>query len=136
MSPVTDIDVAELTSLLDDVRRELGDAVEELDRARVAHRTVESLLLAVLDHVPVSVVVVDERLRVRAASSAADRAWGASVDAAMSGLDALDDAGVVDACREAFETGHLTSASIPAGFGAAMLDEPGTDARYVVVWAG
>jgi PAS domain-containing protein len=133
---MTEVDENELTTLLDDVRRELGEAVDDLERSRAAHRAVESMLLAVLEHVPVPLVIVDGELRVRAASAAAEEAWGASVDAPVSRLDELDDAGVVDVCRAAIESGHVAASSVPAGFGAALLDEPGTSARYVVVWSG
>jgi PAS domain-containing protein len=133
---MTEVDDSELATLLDDVRRELGVAVDELERSRAAHRAVESMLLAVLEHVPVPLVIVDGELRVRAASSAAEAAWGATVDAPVSGLDELDDNGVVDACRSAVEIGHVAASSLPEGFGAALLDEPGTSARYVVVWSG
>lgn len=133
---MTDLHRAELTALLDDVRRELADAVDELDRTRAAHRRVESLLLALLEHLPIATVVVDEELRVRAASSAAESSWGASIDAPVSGIDALDDAGVVAALRAGFETGHVPAGSVPAGFGAALVSEPGTGVRYIAVWAG
>ena len=126
----------ELAALLDDVRRELGDAVDDLARSQAAHRRVESLLLAVLEHVPVAIVVVDAELRVRAVSAAAEQAWGATLDRPLSGLDTLDDAGLVEAVRAAFDTGHVTDASLPDGFRAALVDEPGTGARYIAIWAG
>jgi PAS domain-containing protein len=133
---MTDLEPAELASLLDEVRRELDETVDDLDRSRAAHRRVESLLLALLDHVPVPVVVVDEDLKVRAAGAAAEAAWGATLDGPLSALGALEGAGVPDACRAAFQVGHLAAGSVPGGFGAAMIDEPGTGMRYIAVWAG
>jgi PAS domain-containing protein len=126
----------ELASLLDDVRRELGDAVEDLARSRAEHRRVESLLLAVLEHVPVPIIVVDAELRVRAVGAAAEQAWGATLDRPLSSLDALDHAGLVEAVRTAFDAGHVQAASLPDGFGAALIEEPGTGARYIAIWAG
>lgn len=133
---MTDLDRSELTALLDDVRRELADAVDELDRTHAAHRRVESLLLVLLDHLPVATVVVDEELRVRAASAAAELSWGATIDGLVSGLDALDGPGVVGALRAALEAGHLPAGALPSGFGGALVTEPGTGIRYIAVWAG
>lgn len=131
---MTDVEPADLASLLDEVRRELGTTVDELDRSRAAHRRVESLLLAVLDHVPVPIVVLDDELRVRAVSAAAERAWGATVDAPASAVDELG--GAVETCRQAFELGYLSDPAVGADLHAAMLDEPGTGARYIAVWPG
>jgi PAS domain-containing protein len=128
---LTEVDAAELAELLDDVRRELGDAVDELDRSRAAHRTVESLLLALLEHVPVPIVVVDRDLRVRAASAEAERQWGVALDRPFLGTD-----GLAEACRAAAEAGYVAAGSIPEGYGAAMLDEPGTGERYIAAWRG
>lgn len=136
MTGVTDVDAGSLVPLLDDIRRELSDVVDELDRTRVAHRRVESLLLAVLDHVPVPVVVVDQELQVRAVSAAAEQAWAATLARPMSEAGPLDDQRVTEVCRTALATGHVTPDAVPEGFGAAVLEEPGTAARYVVVWAG
>ena len=130
---MSDLDLA---SLLDDVRRELAAAVDDLARSRAEHRKVESLLLAVLEHVPVPLVVVDPELRVRAVAAAAEQAWGATLDRPLSALDTLDDAGLVGAVRAAFETGHVDQDAVPAGFGAAIVEEPGTAARYIAIWAG
>ena len=128
---MTDLDAGELAALLDDVRRELGETVDELDRTRVAHRAVESLLLAVLEHVPVPVVVVDADVRVRAVSAAAERHWGAALDRPLVGVDGLG-----DACRACFDAGYVAPESIPDGYGAAMLEEPGTGVRYIAAWRG
>jgi nitrogen fixation/metabolism regulation signal transduction histidine kinase len=133
---VTDVEGGELAALLDDVRRELGQVVDELDRSRDAHRHVESLLLAVLEHVPVPVVVVDQELRVRAASTAAESAWGATLDRPVAGLDAFDGSGLNGALRAWFDAGYVAAGSVPDGFGAAMLEEPGTGVRYIAAWAG
>lgn len=133
---MTTADVSELATLLDEVRRELGETVDELDRSRAAHRRVESVLLVVLEHVPVPIVVLDDELRVRAASKSAEAAWGASLDAHASGVDDLDGGGVVEAARAAFEAGHRAPHTVPEGFGMAMIEEPGTGVRYVAAWAG
>lgn len=124
-----------LSELVDDLRRELAFANEELERSRDAHRRVESLLLAVLEHVPVAVVVVDDDQRVRAVSTEAERQWDARLDAPASSVDALHAAGLAELCRNAVETGAFEYARVPRGFGAAMTDEPGTDRRYIVVWS-
>ena len=128
---MTDLDAGELAELLDDVRRELGDAVDELDRSRAAHRRVESLLLAVLEHVPVPLVVVDRDLRVRAASAEAEREWGVTLDRPFLGAD-----GLADACQAAVDAGYVAAGSVPDGHGAAMLEEPGTGVRYIAAWRG
>ena len=130
---MSDLDLA---SLLDDVRRELGETADDLARSQAEHRKVESLLLAVLEHVPVPRVVVDADLRVRAVSATAEQAWGATLDRPLSALDTLDDAGLVESVRAAFDTGHVVDAAIPDGFGAALVDEPGTGMRYIAVWSG
>lgn len=130
---MTDSDVDTLAHLLDDLRRELGSAVDDLERSRAAHRRVESLLLAVLEHVPVPVVVVDGELRLQAVSAAAEQAWGAQLDAPLAGLgDRLG--GIAGACQEALEAGRVAGDGLPEGLAAAVIDEPGTHARYVVVW--
>jgi nitrogen fixation/metabolism regulation signal transduction histidine kinase len=131
-----EVEDGELAALLDDVRRELGEVVDELDRSRDAHRRVESLLLAVLEHVPVPVVVVDHELRVRAASAAAESQWGATIDRPIGGLDAFDRAGLSDTVRAGLDAGHVPVTAVPDGFGAAVLDEPGTGNRYITVWRG
>ena len=131
-----EVEDGELAALLDDVRRELGEVVDELDRSRDAHRRVESLLLAVLEHVPVPVVVVDSDLRVRAASAAAESMWAATLDRPIAGLDAFEGSGLGSALRAAFDAGYVAAGSVPGGFGAAMLEEPGTGARYIAVWGG
>lgn len=133
---MTEVEPAELATLLDEVRRELGETVDELDRSRTAHRRVESLLLALLDHVPVPIVVLDDELRVRAVSKQAESVWGASIDGHVGGLEELDGGGVVEACRTAFEVGHVAPSTIPEGFGLAMVEEPGTGVRYVAAWRG
>ena len=133
---MTETSNGELATLLDEVRRELGETVDELDRTRAAHRRVESVLLVLLDNLPVSVVVLDDDLVVRAASKAAEASWGATVGAHASGLEALDSPGVVETCRTSFEAGHVAPGSVPEGFGAAMVEEPGTGIRYVAAWAG
>lgn len=133
---MTDLSQTELVTLLDEARRELGATVDELDRSRAAHRRVESLLLAVLDHVPMPFLVVDEELRVRAASATAESSWRATLDGPLSGLDALHAAGVDAVCRAAFEAGHIAAGAVPEGFGAALVEEPGTGVRYIAVWAG
>jgi hypothetical protein len=38
------------------------------------------------------------------------------------------------AVRSALTEGSVPAALLPHGIGAAVLDEPGTDARYVVLW--
>src|SRR3990170_5234168 len=98
---MTDLDPDALTALLDEVRRELGAAVEELERSRAGHRQAESLLLAVLDNVPTPVVVVDHDQRVPAASAAAEGAWGSRLDAPLSAVEALREAGLDETCRVA-----------------------------------
>jgi hypothetical protein len=131
---LSDVESGELRALLDDLRRELGEVVDELDRSRAAHRRVESLLLAVLDNVPTPIIVLDDSLRVRAASASATATWHVSLDAMATGVEELDRGGVVEACRAAFESGHVTSGSMPVGYGAAMIEEPGTGVRYITVW--
>ena len=133
---MTEVDEGELAAVLDDVRRELGEVVDELDRSRDAHRRVESLLLAVLEHVPTPVAVLDADLRVQAASAAAEEAWGAVLDRPVAGLETFDDSGLSDSVRAAFDAGYVAAGSVPDGFGAAMLEEPGTGVRYIAVWAG
>ena len=133
---MTEVDEGELAAVLDDVRRELGEVVDELDRSRDAHRRVESLLLAVLEHVPTPVAVVDSELRVQAASAAAEESWGTVLDRPVLGLEAFEGNGLGDAVRAAFDAGYIAAGSVPAGFGAAMLEEPGTGVRYIAVWAG
>jgi nitrogen fixation/metabolism regulation signal transduction histidine kinase len=132
---MTDLDPDALSGLLDDVRRELGSAVDELERSRAAHRQAESLLLAVLDHVPTPLVVVDRDQRVRAASAAAEGVWGSRVDAPLGAVEVLRDAGLDETCRVAVAEGHLARDAVPDGFGVAVLDEPGTGARFVVLWS-
>lgn len=124
----------ELVELVDQLRQELAAAVDELDRARDAHRRVESLLLALLEHVPVPLVVVDRELRVRAATAAAEGAWGADLDRPLSALEGLD-AGVVAACRTGVEQGIVRPGDVPDGYGVALLSEPGTGERYATAWA-
>jgi PAS domain-containing protein len=131
---VSDVDAASLAALLDECRAELTAAVDELERSRAAHRTVESLLLAVLDHVPVPFVVVDAEGRLRAVSAAAQETWGAQLGDLAAGVRPLGDAGVPELCRVAVEAGHVPAATVPPGFDAALLHEPGTDTRYVAVW--
>ena len=133
---MTEVEEGELATVLDDVRRELGAVVDDLDRSRDAHRRVESLLLAVLEHVPTAVAVVDADLRVQAASAAAEAAWGTVLDRPVAGLTTFDDSGLADAIRAAFDAGYVATGSIPDGFGAALLEEPGTGVRYIAVWAG
>ena len=133
---MTELDDGGLAELLDDVRRELGEVVDELDRSRDAHRKVESLLLAVLEHVPTPLAVVDAELRVRATSAAAESAWGTVLDRPVAGLDTFDGNGLGTALRSAFEAGYVAAGSVPDGYGAAMLEEPGTGVRYIAVWAG
>lgn len=125
-----DLDLAEL---LDELRSELGAAVDELERTRAAHRSVETVLSAVLDHVPTPVVVVDDELRVRAFSAAAEAAWDVRLDVAASSSDTLHGAGVVEALRPAFGAGRVDE--LPPPFAAVVVVEPGTDARYAVVWS-
>ena len=92
----------------------------------MAHRQVESLLLAVLEHVPLPVVVVDRDERLRATSASADEVWGAQLDAPLAGVASLRDLAPV--ARAAIEQGTVAPQTVPDGFGAAVLDEPGTDA--------
>src|SRR5688572_30330422 len=106
---------AELSTLLDDVRRELGSTVDELERSRSAHRQVETLLLAVLEHVPSPIVVVDGDNRVRASSASAEREWGVQLDAPLPGTDPLGD--LAGAVRRGVEEGAVPRDAIPAGFG-------------------
>lgn len=131
---MTELGLDSVAGLLDDVRMELAAAVEELERSRAAHRRVESVLLAILEHVPIPVVVIDDGIRLRAVSSAAESAWGASLEAPASSVEALHDAGLPEMARTALETGHVDQSAVPGGFGAALLEEPGTAQRYVVVW--
>jgi nitrogen fixation/metabolism regulation signal transduction histidine kinase len=130
---VTEVDTESLAELLDDCRTELAAAVDDLERTRAAHRTVESLLLAVLDHVPTALVVVDAEGRVRAASARAASAWGAQVGDLAGGVPTLGAAGLAETCRRSIEAGRVDGA-VPDGFGAAVLDEPGTNQRYAIVW--
>lgn len=131
---MTEVERPELASLLDDVRRELGATVDELDRSRAAHRRAESLLLAVLEHVPAPIVVVDEELRVRAASAEAERCWGTTLDVPVSAVPALSAA--ADRCRAAFEDGDGVPPTLGDHLRAATIDEPGTSNRYIALWAG
>ena len=131
---MNDGDVGALADLLDDVRRELSSAVDELERSRAAHRTLETLLLATLEHVPVPVVVVDREHRVRAASAAAERAWGAQLDAPMSTAAGLAGEPVADAVSVALDEGKIDGHAMPEGFSAALIEEPGTGDRYLVVF--
>ena len=114
---------------LERATEELETAVAELHRAREAHRRVESLLLTVLEHLPVGVVVVDPQLRVRAASAYAQERWSVVLDRR------LDDAQVPSPIRTAIDatirTGQRTSI---IGAGAGELVDPGGGARYVVGW--
>jgi hypothetical protein len=125
-------DVHELGSLVEDLRLELHAAVDELERSRAAHRQVESVLLGLLEHLPVPLVVVDGEERVRVASAAAESVWDVQLDAPVAGVPALRD--LAGAMRAALHDG-VQQQALPDGFDAAVLDEPGTDARYVVVWS-
>lgn len=131
---MTEVGVDSVAELLDDVRMELTAAVDELERSRASHRRVESLLLAILEHVPVPVVVIDDGIRLRAVSAAAESAWDASLEAPASSVEALHEAGLPEMARTALEAGHVDRSVVPDGFGAALLEEPGTGQRYVVVW--
>ncbi len=132
---MTDLDDDALSGLLDDLRRELTVANEELERSRDAHRRVETMLLAVLEHVPLPLVVVDVEQRVRAVSAAAEVAWDARLDAPVGGVAGLREGRVDELARAVADTGALDPGAVPDGFGAALVEEPGTAARYLVVWS-
>lgn len=131
MNPV---ETGELLGLLEELRGELASAVDELDRTRDAHRRLESLLLAVLDHVPLPIVVVDGELRVRAAAASAEDRWHAAPGRPGSALQGVP-AGALDACRAALDQGSVRHGDVPDGYGVALLSEPGTAERYAVLWA-
>lgn len=130
-----DADVTTLVALLDECRAELATAVDELQRSRAAHRAVESLLSAVLDHVPAPLLVVDAEGRVRAVTAAAERAWGARLGDLAAGVPALRRTGAAEVLHAAVEAGHLAGRSLPDGLAAAVVEEPGTGVRYAAVWA-
>lgn len=114
--------------MLSAVAEELESAVAELQRCRDAHRQTESLLLAVLDKLPVSLLVVDESRRIRAASTHAHEQWEVELDRPFHAFH------VPDAVRAVIEStlagGQRSSVS---GAGAAAL-EHGDGDRYVIGW--
>jgi hypothetical protein len=69
-----DAELSEVTDL-DDIMAAAADALaranEELQACRSSEQRLESMLVGVLDHVPVPVVLVDDGLAVRACSGAA-----------------------------------------------------------------
>jgi hypothetical protein len=109
-----------------DMTRELDVALDALEASMSAHRTLESVLLAILANVPLALVVTD-RERVRAASTRAEETWGARTGTRVAVLP--------DEVRRAVQAalGGTGGGSGDPGLRTAVVDEPGTGERYVLV---
>jgi hypothetical protein len=110
----------------DELSRELATALDALEASMAAHRALESVLLAILDHAPVTLVVTDGH-RVRAASKPAEQHWSAKTGTSLAALP--------EDVRRAVDAKLTGSGDAPAGLETALVEEPGTDQRYVLVVA-